>query len=114
LVKKLKMVYLFGKNLNNKSLALYNIAKLYGLGFFLVKLMFNDLCIGFNARMKELNQNLLVKIIKWVEKNKVFIENLLLNKLASSINRLKILKSFRGLKHSYRIYLKNSYVSKKV
>ena len=85
MVKNLKMVYLFGKNLNNKSLALHGITKLYGLGSSIANIMFNDLCIGLNCRIKDLNQSLLVKILKWVEKNKVFVENILTNKITTNL-----------------------------
>lgn len=107
------MVYLFGKNLNNKSLALYGISKLYGLGVPTVKTIFNDLCIGLNCRLKDLNQSLLVRILKWVEKNKIFLESALVSLLTNNINKLKTLKSRRGIQHSYGIYLKNLYVTKK-
>jgi len=107
------MVYLFGKNLNNKSLALYGVIRLYGLGFSIVQIMFNDLCIGLNCRIKDLNQSLLVKILKWVEKNKVFMENVLVNKINTNINRFKILKNRKSIKHSYNFSLKKLYVDKK-
>jgi len=108
------MVYLFGKLLNNKSLALYSVIKLYGLGFYLVKIMFNDLCIGTNYRVKNLSQNLLIKLLKWVEKNKIFVETLLTNKIKNNINRLKGLKNYRGLQHSYDLFFKKVHASKKI
>ena len=63
--------------------------------------MLNDLNIGYNCRTKDLNQSTIIKIIKWVEKNKIVIESALKQKIISDINKLKNIKSYRGLRHIY-------------
>jgi ribosomal protein S13 len=108
------MVHFFGKNLNNKSLILSSLNKVYGLGNNLTILLLNDLGIGTNCRVKDLNQNLLVKILRWLEKNKILLDNVLSNKILFNINRLKALKNYKGLKHIYIPSLKNNNVNKKI
>ena len=97
------MVYILGTNLNNNSKSIYGIAKLYGLGCYTTKLMLNDLNIGNDCRIKDLSQNNLVKILKWIEKNKVIVENSLKQKIVLDINKLKSIKTYRGLRHAYNL-----------
>jgi small subunit ribosomal protein S13 len=63
--------------------------------------MLNDLNIGHNCRIKDLNQSNIIKIIKWVEKNKIVIESALSQKVTFDINKLKSNKTYRGLRHIY-------------
>jgi small subunit ribosomal protein S13 len=51
--------------------------------------------------MKDLNQGTIIKIIKWVEKNKIVIESALKQKTILDINKLKYIKIYRGLRHIY-------------
>ena len=95
------MVYILGTNLKNNSKALYSIQKLYGLGNHITHLMLNDLNIGCDVRLKDLSQNILVNILKWIEKNNVLVENSLKQKVLSDINKLKSIKVYRGLRHAY-------------
>ena len=95
------MVYILNVNLKGSSKVLYSLAKLYGFGIHLAYLMLNDLNIGYNCRTKDLNQSTIIKIIKWVEKNKIVIESALKQKIISDINKLKNIKSYRGLRHIY-------------
>ena len=41
------------------------------------------------------------KIIKWVEKHKILIESTLRQKITFDINKLKNIKTYRGLRHIY-------------
>jgi small subunit ribosomal protein S13 len=95
------MVYIFNVNLKGSSKVLYSLAKLYGFGIHLSLVILNDLNIGHNCRIKDLNQNTVIKIIKWVEKNKIIIESVLKQKVTSDINKLKHIKTYRGLRHVY-------------
>ena len=95
------MVYILNVNLKGSSKVSYSLAKLYGFGIQLSNLMLNDLNIGYNCRIKDLNQSTIIKIIKWVEKNKIIIESALKQKIVLDINRLKYIKTYRGLRHIY-------------
>ena len=95
------MANILGINLKNNSKALYSITKLYGVGIYITKLMFNDLNIGHDCRVKDLTQNILVKILKWIDKNKIIVENSLKQKINLDINKLKSIKTYRGLRHAY-------------
>lgn len=95
------MVYILNVNLKNSSKVLYSLAKIYGFGLHLTCLMLNDLNIGLNCRIKDLSQTNIIKIIKWVEKNKIVIESALKQKIISDINKLKYIKTYRGLRHIY-------------
>lgn len=95
------MVYIFNVNLKGSSKVLYSLVKLYGFGIHLSLVILNDLNIGHNCRIKDLNQNTVIKIIKWVEKNRIMIESVLKQKVTSDINKLKHIKTYRGLRHVY-------------
>lgn len=95
------MVYIFNVNFKGSSKVLYSLVKLYGFGIYLTLVMLNDLNIGHNCRIKDLNQNTVIRIIKWVEKNRIMIESVLKQKVTSDINRLKHIKTYRGLRHVY-------------
>lgn len=95
------MVYILNLNLKSSSKTLCSLTKFYGLGNNLVYIMLNDLNIGFDSRIKDLNQEDIIRIIKWVEKNKVIIENNLKQKVVFDIAKQKSLKTYRGLRHIY-------------
>lgn len=95
------MVYILNVNLKSSSKVLHSLAKLYGFGIHLSNLMLNDLNIGYDCRIKDLNHNTIIKIIKWIEKNKIIIESALKQKIVLDINKLKYIKTYRGLRHVY-------------
>jgi small subunit ribosomal protein S13 len=97
------MVYILNVNLKGSSKVLHSISKLYGFGIHLSNLMLNDLNIGYNCRIKDLNHTTVIKIIKWVEKNKIVIESSLKQKITLDINKLKYIKTYRGLRHIYNL-----------
>jgi len=97
------MVYILGVNLNDNSKVIPNLAKIYGVGNNTVYVMLNELNIGLDCRVKDLTQNLLVKILKWVDKNKILVESSLRQKISGDINRLKSIKVYRGLRHAYNL-----------
>lgn len=95
------MVYILNLNLKSSSKILSSLAKFSGLGNNLVCVMLNDLNIGLDSRIKDLNQEDIIRIIKWIEKNKVIIENNLKQKVVFDIAKQKSLKTYRGLRHVY-------------
>jgi small subunit ribosomal protein S13 len=97
------MAYILGKYFDNNTKILFAICKFYGLGRYTVTLMLNDLNVGIDCRIKELSQNVLLKIVKWVEKNDLVLENALKQKIFFDINRLKSIKAYRGLRHLYNL-----------
>lgn len=97
------MVYILGVNLTENSKAIYSITKIYGVGNSLAKIIFNELNIGINLRTKSLTQNTFVRILKWLDKNKVLVENSLKQKIYNDINKLKSIKVYRGLRHAYNL-----------
>ncbi len=97
------MVYILGVNLNDNSKVIPNLAKIYGIGNNMVRVMLNELNVSSNCRVKDLTQNLLVKILKWVDKNKILVESSLKQKISSDISRLKSIKVYRGLRHAYNL-----------
>lgn len=97
------MVYVLGVNLKNNLKAKYAVQRIYGIGYFIALTMFNDLGLGNNIRTRDLTQNTLVKILKWVDKNKILVESSLKQKIISDINKLKSIKIYRGLRHAYNL-----------
>lgn len=94
-------MYILNVNLKACSKVSYSLTKLYGFGINLTYIMLNDLNIGTNCRVKDLNQSMVIKIIKWVEKHKILIESTLRQKITFDINKLKNIKTYRGLRHIY-------------
>jgi len=95
------MVYILNVNFKNSSKVLHSLTRFYGFGFHLASIMLNDLNIGHDCRVKDLNQNTIIRIIKWVEKNKIMIESGLKQKISLDISKLKYIKTYRGLRHVY-------------
>lgn len=95
------MVHILGVDLKNKTKVIFGISKLFGLGLFIVKLMFNELNISFDFRIKDMTQNIYVKILKWIETNNLIVENSLKQKINSDVERLKFIKTYRGMRHIY-------------
>ena len=96
-------MYILNINLKKSSKMLYGLIKLYGLGPYLTTIMLNELNIGSNSRIKDLSQAKVIKIIKWIEKNRIIVENALKQKIASDIDQLKHIKTHRGLQHIYEL-----------
>lgn len=97
------MVHILGVDLKSNTKVIYGISKLFGLGLFLVKLMLNELNISLNFRVKDMTQNIYVKILKWLEINKLIVENNLKQKINLDIERLKSIKTYRGMRHIYML-----------
>ncbi len=95
------MVYILNVNFKNSSKVLHSLIRFYGFGSHLASIMLNDLNIGHDCRVKDLNQNTIIRIIKWVEKNKIMKESGLKQKINLDINKLKYIKTYRGLRHIY-------------
>jgi small subunit ribosomal protein S13 len=95
------MVYILNVNLKGCSKVSYSLIKLYGFGINLTHIMLNDLNIGNNCRIKDLNQSMVIKIIKWIEKNKIATESTLKQKIILDISKLRNIKTYRGLRHIY-------------
>nr|YP_010835023.1 ribosomal protein S13 [Cryptomonas gyropyrenoidosa]WFQ82698.1 ribosomal protein S13 [Cryptomonas gyropyrenoidosa] len=97
------MTHLLGKDFNKNSIILHSLSKVFGLGKSLSKIMLNDLNIGNYCRFKDLNQNTFLKIVKWIEHNKILLDDVLKHKKLSDIDKLKSIKVYRGLRHIYRL-----------
>jgi len=95
IIKLVAMPYILGVYLSNNLNAIYGITKIYGIGFYITKLIFNDLNISYNSRVKDLTQTILVKIFRWIDTNKILIESSLKHKLKKS--RLRMFKLYKRL-----------------
>lgn len=81
------MIYILGLYLKTKFNVLYSICRLFGVGKHIAQLIFNDLNISFHCRVKNLTQNTVIKILKWIDLNKILVKNSLKQKMLSK-NRL--------------------------
>nr|YP_009577934.1 ribosomal protein S13 [Guillardia theta]QBJ06312.1 ribosomal protein S13 [Guillardia theta] len=97
------MIFILGKNFNSDLKVINMLKHFYGIGHYMSEVILNDLNITKNCRVKDLNQNALVRIPKWIEKFKVDIEDTLKQKIALDIKRLKLNKSYRGYRHIYNL-----------
>jgi len=64
---------LLNVNLKRNSNIVSSISKIYGVGHSIARLILNDLGISNYSRIKDLNQNVIIKILKWIDFNKVLI-----------------------------------------
>ena len=97
------MVHILGVDLKNNTKVILGISKLNGLGLFTAKLMFNELNISFDFRIKNMTQSIYIKILKWLETNKLIVENNLKQRIVLDIERLKSIKTYRGMRHIYAL-----------
>ena len=93
------MIFLLGLNISNNLKTIIGFSKFYGLKKYTVKQMLNNLNISSDSRILNLNQNIYLKMLKWIDFNFISIENILKQKIIFSINQIKSIKAFRGLKH---------------
>ncbi|MEK7188281.1 MAG: 30S ribosomal protein S13 [Patescibacteria group bacterium] len=75
----------------------YALTKIRGIGWGLSKRILSDTGIGESKRISQLTAGELTKITSKVEEFPV--EGDLSRKVASDINRLKVISSYRGLRH---------------
>lgn len=97
------MAFVLGKSLKKDCTFVFSLKNIYGIGFETSRILLNDLNIGFNIRVKDLKQENFIKILKWFEKNKIPIENDLRQFIALNINNLKLMKTYKGLRHFYNL-----------
>lgn len=74
------MLYILGILLKNNSNALQGISQLCGVGIHMTKLIFNELNIGLSCKIRNLTQSIVGKMLKWIETNKILINNYLKHK----------------------------------
>jgi len=66
---------LLNVNLKKNSNIVSSISKIYGIGHTIVRMMLNDLGISYYSRIKDVTQNIVVKVLKWIDFNKILIDD---------------------------------------
>lgn len=89
-------MYILNVYLKNNSIALHNISKLLGIGNHIAKLIFNDLNISFNTRVNCLTHNVLVNIVRWIDQNRILVENSLRHRSLKKISNSRFVKIYRN------------------
>ncbi|MEX1052216.1 MAG: 30S ribosomal protein S13 [Patescibacteria group bacterium] len=93
------MVRLLGLNIDDGLKVDFALTSVYGIGWTLAANILKECKIENSKRMKDLNEDDLKRIIKFVEEN-YQVEGNLREKQADNIKRLKDIGSYRGLRHS--------------
>nr|YP_009476721.1 ribosomal protein S13 [Proteomonas sulcata]AVM81214.1 ribosomal protein S13 [Proteomonas sulcata] len=93
------MVQILGNTLENKKKVYIALTKIYGLNKYQTLFLCNKLNIGKDCKVKDLNQNYFVKLIKLIEQNNLIVENNLRQKYRSDITNLINIKCYRGIRH---------------
>jgi small subunit ribosomal protein S13 len=90
---------LFGVNIPDEKVVVVALTRVHGIGHTTADAILNEAKIDGNKRTKELNQDELNRIKQAVER-KVKIEGELRQETRQNINRLKNIKSYRGVRHA--------------
>lgn len=93
------MVQIFGNTLGNKKKVHIALTQIYGLNRHQVILLCNKLNIGTDCKVKDLNQNYFVKLLKLIEQMNLIVENNLKQSNRADIARLVNMKCHRGILH---------------
>lgn len=86
------MMHVFGNNLKDEICVSYSLRYFFGVGKYIAKLIINDLNISHSCRIRYLNRDMLNKILKWVDQNKVLIDDSLRQRLLLNNSRSKLVK----------------------
>jgi ribosomal protein S13 len=71
------MVYILSVNLKNNKRVYFELAKLYGIGHYQAIQLCNQLNIGFDCYVKDLNQAYLYALLKQIEHQNLIVDSAL-------------------------------------
>lgn len=100
------MVYILNSNLKKHKIVVVELCRVYGIGKYQAINLCHNLHIGSNCRVIDLNQFKLFQLLKEVEKKKYILGNELIQQKKMNIADLIETKSYRGLRHIFKIPLK--------
>jgi len=90
---------ILGVTLNASKSALYAIQDLYGIGKTLSSNILDKLKIDHTIKVKDMDEADFGKIRSEIESGEYLVEGELRQKIYRDINRLKTIKSYRGIRH---------------
>jgi small subunit ribosomal protein S13 len=97
------MVYILGINLKNSKLVHIALSKLYGIGKYQSKLILNNLNIGIDCHLSDLNQSHLYLLLKQIENQNLILEIDLRKQKHETISILIQIKSYKGIRHIFNL-----------
>lgn len=91
-------------NLKKNKKLIYVLKNVYGLGLSRSKLLCLNLGYNYDIKVDKLKQKNFNKINSLITlKYKYLIQNELKNKIYSNINFMKKIKTYRGIRHTYKL-----------
>jgi small subunit ribosomal protein S13 len=97
------MVYILSVNLKNNKRVYFELAKLYGIGHYQAIQLCNQLNIGFDCYIKDLNQAYLYALLKQIEHQNLIVDSALQDHRKKIIADLISIKAYRGVRHIFRL-----------
>lgn len=97
------MIYILNINLNNNNKISTELTKILGIGKFQARLLCNILNIGFDCRLRQLNQTYLYILLKQIEAQKLIVETELQTHTKKCIKELIEIKTYRGIRHIFNL-----------
>mmetsp|Transcript_31561 Transcript_31561/g.80376 ORF Transcript_31561/g.80376 Transcript_31561/m.80376 type:complete len:114 (+) Transcript_31561:78-419(+) len=97
------MVYILSVNLKNNKRVCLELAKLYGIGNYQAIQLCNQLNIGFDCYVKDLNQAYLYALLKQIEHQNLVVDTALQDQRKKVISELIDIKAYRGVRHIFRL-----------
>jgi small subunit ribosomal protein S13 len=90
---------ILGVTLNGNKTILYSLQGIYGIGLSLAKRIIEIAKVEPSQRVKEMSEDDFSKVRTVVENGDYIVEGDLRQKIYRDINRLKTIKSYRGIRH---------------
>jgi small subunit ribosomal protein S13 len=97
------MVYILSVNLKNNKRVCFELAKLYGIGSYQAIQLCNQLNIGLDCCLKDLNQAYLYALLKQIENQNIIVDTALQEQRKKAISELIEIKSYRGVRHIFKL-----------
>lgn len=97
------MVYILSVNLKNNKHVCVELLQLYGVGKYQATKLCNQLNIGFDCCVGDLNQSHLYLLLKQIEQQKLIVETDLQELKHRIISELVEIKSYRGIRHIFSL-----------
>lgn len=97
------MVYILSVNLKNNKRVWSELTRLYGIGKYQALQLCNQLNIGFDCCLKDLNQAHLYALLKQIEQQNLVVDTALQDQKRKKISELIEIKAYRGVRHIFKL-----------
>ena len=92
------MIYIFETELNNSKSIFFSLKKVYGLGFYQIKLICRKIGFSYNLKTSTLTNDQIIKLIKVIETSHLKITNELKKSQIFALKKLIDIRCYSGLR----------------